>query len=151
MKKIFLNTMLFASLAFVPACNDTTDSVASSHTREEISIIPMPVQLQEKNGSFAINKETKIVVQQGNEEAMRIGKMLAEKFQKAAGLEIAVTGVNDNGSNNTIYFTTSAANDSLGNEGYQLSVNNNSVIVRAREPAGLFYECKLLLNCFRQK
>ncbi|WP_018617321.1 beta-N-acetylhexosaminidase [Segetibacter koreensis] len=134
MKKIFLHTILFATISILLVCNDTNSCAA-----QDISIIPLPAQMQKKSGSFAINKQTKIEVQQGNPEALRIAKMLAQKLQKAAGLEIAVIAGNDNNANNTIFFTTVSTNDSLGNEGYQLSVTNQSVIVKAAQPAGLFY------------
>lgn len=139
MKKYFLITILFANLAFTMMCNNSKSDVSTPQSQEEISIIPMPVQMQKKTGSFNINKKTKIIVQPGNAEAMRIAKMLIQKLHNAAGLEIAVTESNDMHSNNTIYFTTSSAHDSLGNEGYQLSVSEDAVMVRARKPAGLFY------------
>jgi len=82
MKKMLLNTMLFAIIAFVMVCSATAQSFDMSQTGEEINIIPMPAHLQQKRGSFTINKDTKIVVQQGNKEALRIAKMLATKFQK---------------------------------------------------------------------
>src|SRR4051812_4242784 len=148
MKKMLLSTMFFAIIAFVLVCSATAQSISTSQTGEEISIIPMPAHLQQKRGSFNINKDTKIVVQQGNGEALRIAKMLAVKFQQAAGLTIRVNEANDNSSTNSIYFTTAGANDTIGKEGYQLSVTNGAVIVRAKEPAGLFYGmqtiCQLL-------
>lgn len=146
MKKIVVNTILAASIAVVLACNDTSSSKGIIQTQENVSIIPMPAHLQQGTGHFAINKETKIVVQQGNAEALRVAKMLAEKLQKAAGFQIAVTGAKDDISNNKIYFTTAGAPDSLGKEGYQLSVSKDSVIVRSKEPAGLFYGMQTLVQ-----
>ena len=138
MKKILSSTLSFIIIALVLSFHTPVNSVDTPQ-QEEISIIPMPVQLQRGNGHFTINRETKIVVPQGNTEALRIGKMLAEKLQKAGGLPIAVTEATDNRSPNTIYFTTAGAPDSIGSEGYQLSVSSTTVIVKAKEPAGLFY------------
>src|SRR4051794_20543166 len=112
MKQMLLNTLLVASIAFVIACNATAQNPGTLQNEEEISIIPLPTNLQQKNGSFKINIETKILVQQGNAEALHIAKMLAEKLQNAAGLNIVVSEANDISSNNTIYFTTAGANDS---------------------------------------
>ena len=140
MKKNLLNTILLASIAFVLACNNTDRNADTSQPQEEISIIPLPAKLEKTNASFTVNSKTKIFTQQGNAEALRIAKMLAEKFQKAAGFQFAVTESDGNNiSDNSIYFTTADAGDSLGTEGYQLSVTDNSVTVRAKEPAGLFY------------
>ena len=144
MKKILINAVFFTGILST-ACNSIADKTSTSQPVEEISIIPLPAQMQKGTGSFVVNEKTKVVAEQGNVEAFRIAKMLAEKFQKAGGLEIAVTEAN-NSSDNAIYFTTAGANDSLSNEGYQLSVTGNSVIVKAKTPAGLFYGMQSIIQ-----
>ena len=140
MKKILIKTILLAGFGFLIACNDTKDSANVKQELEEISIIPLPSNLEKKEGSFTVSDKTKIIVHKADDDVLRIAKMLAEKFRKAGGLEIEVTESNDkNIPADAIYFTTADVNDSLGNEGYQLSVTNNSVTVKAKEPAGLFY------------
>ncbi len=139
MKKNLIKTILLASLPLAMACAGMNESSAAPQ-QEEISIIPLPAKMERTNTSFTVNKETQIFVQQGSAEALRIAKMLAEKFKKAAGFQIAVAESNGNSiPDNAIYFTAIGADPSLGSEGYQLSANNNSVVVRATEPAGLFY------------
>jgi len=39
-------------------------------------------------------------------------------------------------------------NDSLGAEGYRLSVKENNITIRAQQPAGLFYGVQTLLQLF---
>ncbi len=147
MKKNVINAILFASLSLVIACSRAMNKSNSTPNQEEISIIPLPAKINKTNTSFTVNKETKIFALQDNSEALRIAKMLAEKFQKAAGLQITVEGFNGNQiSNNGIYFTTIGTDTSLKSEGYQLSVNNNSVVVRAVNPAGLFYGMQTILQ-----
>jgi hexosaminidase len=140
MKNNIIKTTLIAGLAFVMACINTERKSDIPPQQGKISIIPLPAKLNKTNASFTVNKDTRIIAQQGNTEALRIAKILAEKFYKVAGLQIDVAEFNDNKiPDNSIYFTTAGANDSLGSEGYQLTVTNDSVIVKAKEPAGLFY------------
>jgi hexosaminidase len=139
MKKSIIKTLFFANIALVLSFHTPVNHVDTPQPQEEISIIPMPAQLQRANGRFTINKETKIWVQPGNADALRIGKMLAEKLHNAGGLSIPVIETTNTPSSNTIYFTTAGAPDSLGEEGYQLSASNDCVLVKALQPAGLFY------------
>lgn len=106
----------------------------------EVSIIPMPVSMKRTNSHFTVTSKTGIVVQQGHAEALRVAHMLAQKFENAAGFTVTVSEGNEqNLGKDIIYFTTKGAEPSLGTEGYQLSVTNEVVTVKALEPAGLFY------------
>jgi hexosaminidase len=140
MKINFLQTLLLASLPLAIACTGSTEQSSVNTAAQEISIIPMPSKLEKKDGNFIVSEKTKIFAQQNNAEALRIANMLAGKFQKAAGFHVSVSQADGNNiPSNAIYFTTIGADDSLGKEGYQLSVTENSVVVKAKEPAGLFY------------
>ncbi|MEO8712510.1 MAG: beta-N-acetylhexosaminidase, partial [Parafilimonas sp.] len=137
MKKNYIIIILLA--AIVLPCIIISKTYAAPQ-QQEISIIPLPVKMERTNTQFTINKNTKILAQKNNTEALRIAKMMADQLQKVAGFKIDATAFNGNTiPDNAIYFTTNGADASMGNEGYQLSVNNNSVIVRAMQPAGLFY------------
>jgi hexosaminidase len=140
MKINFLQTLLLASLPLAIACTGSTEQNSVNTAAREISIIPMPSKLEKKDGNFIVSEKTKIFALQNNAEALRIANMLAGKFQKAAGFQVSVSRSDGNNiPSNAIYFTTIGADDSLGKEGYQLSVTENSVVVKAKEPAGLFY------------
>lgn len=140
MKNNFIKAALVLIVPLAVSCNDNLNNTAVATQTEEISIIPLPSKIEKRGGSFTINSNTRIVAQKGNAEALRIAKMLSDKFQTSAGLQIPVSEEDGNSTpGNAIFFTTTGAVDTLGNEGYQLSVNNNSVIVKAKQPAGLFY------------
>lgn len=134
-----LSTLILIAGIVSIGCNNTDPVVASAQEQQEVSIIPLPAQIKKGSGSFVVNKETQIIVQQGNSEALRIGKMLADKFQKAAGLELSINESDDNTAGNAIYFTAVGAVDSLGSEGYQISATSKSVTIQAKQPPGLFY------------
>ncbi len=143
MKNSFLTTVLFTFIACIMVCSAAAQSVRTSPQEDSISIIPLPTHLQIGNGHFVVNKNTRIVVQPGNADASRIAHMLALKFKKAAALNVEVDVAN-NPSANTISFTTTGAADSLGNEGYQLSVTNSAATIKAKQSAGLFYGMQTL-------
>ena len=133
MKKKFRSSSLIVSLTLVLV------NVAAQK-QDTISIIPMPEKLERTNATFTVTRDTRIVAEQGNSEALRIGNMLAKKVQQAAGFNLAVkVKQNPAPGKNEILFTTSNADPTLGLEGYQLSVTSSGVVVRAIEPAGLFY------------
>lgn len=105
----------------------------------DVGIIPMPEKLERTNATFTITNKTRIVAEQGNKEAVRIATMLASKFQQVAGYKINVEEGNKTTDDKGIIFFARIDDASLGKEGYQLSVTNHAVIVKAAEPAGLFY------------
>lgn len=147
MKKLFLGAVFFSGIAVVIACNQKMSSAGiTAHPPQDISIIPMPAHLQQNRGSFSVNTKTKIVTEGGSTEVRRIAEMLAEKLERAGGLKVSVTGTNENRTDNTILFTTTGAPDSLGTEGYQLSITSNGVKLTAKEPAGLFYGLQTILQ-----
>ncbi len=106
-----------------------------------IAVIPQPVQLIPGSGSFAITPTTKIYVGPKNEELRRIGQSLSQEIGRATGVQPAVVqaapGKQRQGS---IYLTltTPAPTDSLGAEGYTLSVQPAQVTLAASQPQGLF-------------
>lgn len=141
-----LSTLILIAGIVSIGCNNTDPVVASAQEQQEVSIIPLPAQIKKGSGSFVVNKETQIIVQQGNSEALRIGKMLADKFQKAAGLELSINESDDNTAGNAIYFTAVGAVDSLGSEGYQISATSKSVTIQAKQPPGLFYGMQTIVQ-----
>ncbi|UZR97496.1 beta-N-acetylhexosaminidase [Chondrinema litorale] len=110
-------------------------------TLDNVSIIPEPASLTKGNGSFEINKSTKIYFQAGHEELSKIAETFSGKLEKAAGfaLQIEASANATDVSENSILFTTESADASLGGEGYTLDVTKTGVVAKAIEPAGIFY------------
>lgn len=87
-------------------------------------------------GVFTIRSSTSVVVDSSMTQAEGVGRYLAGMLSAPTGFAI---GIVDNTETDCIILTTSGANPELGTEGYELTVDQNSVIVRASGPAGLFY------------
>ena len=110
----------------------------------QLSIIPEPVSLQQKEGVY--NFKTQIVIEEGatNLAVKKIADWLKEKLS-VTGLPVSIASSAEKAD---IHFSLNkTANNTIGKEGYQLSVSaNNGVTISANEPAGLFYGAQTLLQ-----
>lgn len=128
----------FIYLVFLPIC--MCIGTESTQNTSEISIIPRPVTLESTTGNFNISKATTIMVENPDDESLRVANMFAERLKTAGGLTLNVVETNNfSPGKNLILFTTRGADSSLGKEGYQLSVSKNNVQIKALSAAGLFY------------
>ena len=104
-----------------------------------IAIIPQPLRLVPGTGSFALTPATKIYVGPKNDELRRIGQSLSEEIGRATGVRPPVVQAAPGKQRaGTIYLTLSQPLDTLGAEGYTLSVQPTQVVLAARQPQGLF-------------
>ena len=101
-------------------------------------IIPKPAQLTASDGEFTLTTSTCIWV---NPEALGVAKHL----QKLLPLPLSVKETdNDAVPAGDILLTTMGGNSLLGVEGYQLTISPSAVVIRANQPAGLFYGVQTL-------
>lgn len=112
-----------------------------------VNIIPKPLDVKTNKCAFSIKPDTKILVQSEAQEALVIAEYLANKFNAASEYNLTVEKYEAEENNEgAILFTTHNANKELGDEGYELEVNNNFVVIKAPKPAGLFYGVQSLLQ-----
>ena len=134
----FISKLFFILVLILTAC--TTTRIQKMETTPKISIIPKPLELKQNNGSFSINSETKILSNQNHPELIKIGEYLAENLNTSTGFNLKVEpGSNSSDLPNSIFLQLNKNQDDLGDEGYELLVSTQSVIVRADNAAGLFY------------
>lgn len=133
----YLLLALFTGLSFI-----------SYSQKPRVSIIPQPVSVEEKPGSFVLKKFSVIEISSDNPDANRVANFLSAKIAKATGftVPVKVVPVNLNTPGN-IRLVLNADTD-LGNEGYRLQVIPNSITLTANKPAGLFYGMQSLLQMF---
>ena len=102
------------------------------------SVVPMPVSADFAPGdSFTVIPGTRIVVDSGSAEAMRIGEMLAAILRPSTGFPIPVSASKIS-SGHGIALRIDNAQARLGEEGYVLQISPDSVALVAHQPAGLF-------------
>ncbi|MCC9138407.1 beta-N-acetylhexosaminidase [Pontibacter silvestris] len=124
-----------AVVAPIPSVYAQTETAAL----QTIAIIPQPLKLTLKSGSFSLNAGTTIYVDPENDELKNIGQALAQYIQQISGNQLKVTqAVPNKDSEHAIYLTLAQPIDSLGAEGYKLQVTSSQVTLAANKPQGLF-------------
>jgi len=97
----------------------------------ELDLIPLPVEIEQPPGQFALDTQTVIIV---DGPFTNEASLLAGELQLASG---------NSADKNRILLTTRGA-DQLGDEAYRLEVNQQGVTIHALSPAGAFYGCQTL-------
>src|SRR5438552_5689039 len=134
MKKMLAALLLIGSTFFVFA-----------QTNQSVSIIPLPVSVATKTGSFTVTSKTAIELSSTGTDASRVARFLSQAIATPAGFKVPVT--NKRASGNVIRLSILNTPDkTLGDEGYKLSVTQNAVNLSANKPAGLFYGVQTILQ-----
>lgn len=128
-----LITLSCAALAFffLLSCNDSPTKKMSYN--QGINIIPAPLNLEQQEGSFTLNKNTTIYAAQA--EAKNIAEFFALKIRRSTGLPLPL---GETQKKNTILLMIDNSLE-LNDEGYTLTVSPKEVIVKGKTPQGLYY------------
>ncbi|MDX5420041.1 MAG: glycoside hydrolase family 20 protein [Hymenobacteraceae bacterium] len=106
---------------------------------ESLSLIPQPVKLSTQKGSFLVQPATKIYVDPKNEDLLRVGEFLAQHIEQSIGHRPELLQKKPKKKEtHLIHLTLHTENDTLGAEGYTLSVNPNRITLAAKEANGAF-------------
>jgi hexosaminidase len=133
MKRIALLSML---LAFMVSC-------AEKKVQENtVSVIPQPMCIRVDEGTFSIDKNTKVFVDYPTEEVLRTVGFLNEKFAKAAGFELEVIAGGTMPKENFIAFMDAG----MESEHYVINVYPNSIFIEYGDGAGAFYGLQTLFQ-----
>lgn len=127
------------------ACRVVTAPTAPAKPQPTISIIPKPLQLEMKPGSFGLGPGMTILVEAEDERAVDVARYLAERLGAVAGGFIPVSTGSQPAGQKTIVLAERHDN-ALGTEGYRLSVQNDRIRLEAPTPAGLFYGVQTILQ-----
>lgn len=112
----------------------------SSAVLGEMCLIPQPVSIKAGgNGAFKFTAQTKIAAE--NNELKNLREQLNEFLAPAFGFQMQNGNRN---SNNTIVLKLNDNLKQLGEEGYHLKVDSNSILIEAYKPAGVFYGIQTL-------
>ena len=112
----------------------------------EISIVPQPRFIQKGHGQFRISDRTRILIDAGNTELLKIAKTLKFKLNESLGIGLAINESGKGNLKNTIILSLINADTTLGIEGYELSVTKKKVIILANAPNGIFYGLQSLFQ-----
>ncbi|WP_252235178.1 family 20 glycosylhydrolase [Clostridium sp. ZS1] len=103
-------------------------------------IIPKPLSYKIGDGNFIITKDTSIYVK-GNtkeetEEISKIAEFIRGKLKASTGFELNIIQGKE-GKSGSIYLTTIGAEESQGNEGYEIVTTTKNVKIIAYESEGI--------------
>lgn len=104
------------------------------------SLVPAPVTVESRDGSFTVTGKTRLVY--AGTGARQTAEYLSATLAPALGDSLKVSRWG--GASGNILLTTQGADAGLGAEGYDLSVSKDGVVIRATTPAGLFHGCQTL-------
>jgi hexosaminidase len=111
----------------------------------KISIIPEPVELVKTEGFFTLPEEITIK-SASSQEVLNTANFLKKRITTATGSKVNISQKDDQAAIKLqLNFEAEAA---LGKEGYRLIVNQKQIIIKANQPAGLFYGVQTLLQLF---
>ena len=106
-------------------------------------LIPKPTSFFQASGAFTISSGTKILLQKDNPEVRSIVNLLAAYLQEAIGNQALVSDDEAGQAKGNIQLTLNG-DPGLGEEGYELSVTTDAILLSALCPAGLFYGAQTL-------
>jgi len=109
----------------------------------EMGILPKPVKLEVDAGAFPLSAQCNILYQQNSPDAKAAAEYLAEAWRKVTRLPLPVKAATE-AKRGSILLTTTGAEASLGKEGYRLEVTTDGAVIKAPQPAGLFYGVQTL-------
>jgi hexosaminidase len=102
------------------------------------SIVPRPMEMEVLAGGFGLSGSSSVSVEAGNAEVRAVGEYLAECLNRGAGVHVTVAESDaTTAPKGSILLTTAASDASLGDEGYELLVSPDALVLRAPTPCGL--------------
>jgi hexosaminidase len=110
-----------------------------------ISIIPEPVAMIKKGGHYVLPDEVVVSVPSGEQTAY-VNSLLKGKLSLAPGKKVRMT-VNDANADIVLELNNSR-NSEIGDEGYELKVTDDRIVMRANNAGGLLYGVQTLFQLF---
>ncbi|MXV52090.1 family 20 glycosylhydrolase [Pedobacter sp. HMF7647] len=131
----------------ITACMLLIAFAAHSQTSRQtgIAIIPEPVSLTRTEGFFVLPKEELTLRISNGAEVANVASYLKKKLA-VTQTQVNVSTSSTGGSIQLLL--VSDENAELDSEGYKLSITPKTVVIKARQPAGLFYGVQTLLQLF---
>ncbi|WP_423820237.1 beta-N-acetylhexosaminidase [Salinimicrobium sp. TIG7-5_MAKvit] len=144
MKYLFrgLGFLLFAAVLSSCGGTETVNAPQATVIPEIPALIPLPAQVSWEDKAYVIPEQNTICYSGEGKEASQWLETLLQK----AGLSVSASASNNCG--NWKIEQDSSLNSSLGEEGYQLTISEEGVLLKAASKAGLFYGIQTLRQMF---
>ena len=135
-----LRNFAFFTLIFALVLPSFIVEGKSVDLQSRIDVIPRPVSMKCDDGYFQIGPQTRIVA--ANEAAAEASK-LVDALAPAMGYRLSLLNASIRQTDMVILELEKSLSE-LGDEGYMLRVTPSGVLIKAKEPAGLFYGIQTL-------
>ena len=112
------------------------------------SIIPKPVSVVDAKGSFNLTEKSIIYYEGESPEIQQVGNYLASKLNPSTRFGIVVRSNSVAQTAGNIYLSLKPGDTQIGDEGYQLVISKETVILTANKPSGLFNGVQTLRQLF---
>jgi hexosaminidase len=106
-------------------------------------LIPKPISILSEDREFLLTPTTKIITNTENKELASIGNLFSAYLLQASGHQLAVQDASVSDEHGNIHLILNS-DETLGEEGYELTVKTDSISLSANCPAGLFYGVQTL-------
>ncbi|MEJ5996551.1 family 20 glycosylhydrolase [Pedobacter sp. Du54] len=135
--KIYIKSILiFFSVCF----GYTISNAQTQNVRLDTEIIPKPLSLIKGTGQFDISSATVIYVDENNIELMRLAKLLKDQIEDLGKMSLKIQVNSKKITNdNAIVLTLVKGIDTLGLEGYHLTVAPKKITLSGYQLPGIFY------------
>lgn len=144
LRKLLIYSLIAGALQ---ACNTSKPASEEAKTRFN-SLIPKPVSAALEGKAFFITEKISIQFD-GGEVVEQLAKGMAKELKPVTGFDLAVSA--GQGGDGSILLSTTGADAALGQEGYELSINENSVKLNANTAAGLYFGLQTLRQLLPEK
>ncbi|WP_335964786.1 beta-N-acetylhexosaminidase [Galbibacter sp. PAP.153] len=136
--------LMFIAVIFLTSC----EKKDKPHTHlSDRSLIPVPAQVHEMDGTFEISKNT-ILYTDGNKELDKVAQQFINDFKGLGNLELKTASLAE-GIDNGIVFKLSQQIDT--EEGYTLKVTDHQIQLEAKNPEGIFRGSQTILQLLPAK
>jgi hexosaminidase len=113
--------------------------------KTKIAIIPEPVTIVENSGRFSLPQS--VVIEAGTQPEMKqVIAFLKDRLSTPTGIPVIVKSTAPSATIQLIL--NKKADGVIGKEGYHLMITPKNIVIKANEPAGLFYGVQTLVQLF---
>ncbi len=114
-------------------------TVASGRVVSPPALVPVPVEVETRPGSFVLDVGTAVLVEAGRGDVADVGEYLADLLRRGTGHPVPRGEASASGSaENAILLTTQGGPAGLGDDAYRLEVAGDGVVLRSPTARGLF-------------
>jgi hexosaminidase len=111
------------------------------------AIVPQPRQVRVSPGFFTLNHNTVVVCAESDRDLLPCITALVQVARRSTGFPLPIRDMARRPSTNAIAISLTPA-DTLGSEGYRLTVRNHEILIKAQTARGAFYGANTLLQLF---